>query len=158
MHATVAFLPASDRRGAAALGVRRVRREFDVTAPHLPHGTPLPAVPRGVIPLGIDLGVAGGHQLVLLSLERWDGWADLRFARIDVGSEGRLARRVPPAEAWAVLADGVELEIFDAVGRGDRSFSNGEVRLVPAPGEHARLQVAVQVAPGTEPLSTQVQL
>ncbi len=124
-----------------------------MTAPHLPHGVPLPAVPRGVVPLGIDLGVAAGHRLVLLSLERWDGWADLRFARIDVGAEGRLARRVPPAEAWAVLADDRELEIFDAVGRGDRSFSNGEVRLVPAPPEGARLRVAVQVAPGTEPLT-----
>lgn len=129
-----------------------------MTTPHLPHGVPLPAVPRGVVPLGIDLGVAGGHRLVLLSLERWDGWADLRFARIDVGAEGRLARRVPPSEAWAVLADGVELEIFDAVGRGDRSFSNGEVRLVPPPQDGARLQVAVQVAPGTQPLSTEFHL
>jgi hypothetical protein len=129
-----------------------------MTAPHLPHGAPLPAVPRGVVPLEVDLGVAGGHRLVLLSLERWDGWADLRFARIDVGAEGRLARRFPPAEAWAVLADGQELEIFDAVGRGDRRFSNGEVRLVPCPAEGARLQVAVQVAPGTEPLSADVPL
>jgi len=84
---------------------------------------------------------------------RWDGWADLRFVRIDVGADGRLSRRVPPAEAWAVLADDRELEIFDAVGRGDRSFSNGEVRLVPAPPEGVRLRVAVQVAPGTEPLT-----
>lgn len=129
-----------------------------MTAPHLPHGTPLPPVPRGVIPLGVDLGTAGGHRLVLISLERWDSWADLRFARIDVGAKARLARRVPPTEAWAVLADGQELEIFDAVGRGDRAFSNGEVRLVPPPAEGARLQIAVQVAPGTEPLSADLRL
>jgi hypothetical protein len=129
-----------------------------VPAPHLPPGVALPPSPRGVVPLGADLGVAAGHRLVLLSLERWDGWADLRFARIDEGATRPLPRRVPPEEAWAILADGVPLEVFDAVGRGDRAFSNGEVRLVPAPPEGARLQVAVQVTPGTEPLSADLRL
>ncbi len=123
-----------------------------MTAPHLPPGTPLPATPHGVVSLDHDLGVAAGHRLVLLSLERWEGWADLRFARIDVGATERLARRVPPAQAWAVRADGQDLEVFDAIGRGDRHFSNGEVRLVPCPQEGATLQVAVQVVPGTDPL------
>jgi hypothetical protein len=123
-----------------------------MTASHLPGDAPLPAVPRGVLPLGVDLGAVAGQRLVLLSLERWDGWADLRFARIDVGATARLTRRVPPAEAWAVTADGRPLEVFDAVGRGDRRFSNGEVRLVPAPQEGATLDVSVRVVPGAEPL------
>jgi hypothetical protein len=129
-----------------------------MTAPHLPQDVPLPPVPRGVVPLGVDLGTAAGHRLVLLSLERWDGWADLRFARIDVGATGRLARRVPPAAAWAARSDGRPLAVFDAVGRGDRIFSNGEVRLVPAPPVGATLEVAVQVAPGTAPLSGRVRV
>jgi hypothetical protein len=123
-----------------------------MTASHLPlDATRLP-VPRGVVPLGIDLGAVGGQRLVLLSLERWDGWADLRFARIDVGATARLTRRVPPAEAWAVAADGEPLTVFDAVGRGDRRFSNGEVRLVPPPPPGATLEVTVRVVPGSEPL------
>lgn len=129
-----------------------------MSAPHLPHDVPLPPVPRGVVPLGLDLGTAAGHRLVLLSLERWEGWADLRFARIDVGSTQRLSRRVPPVEAWAARSDGQDLTVFDAVGRGDRAFSNGEVRLVPAPTEGAVLQVAVQVAPGTDPLTGMIEL
>jgi hypothetical protein len=129
-----------------------------VTASHLPLGAPLPPVPRGVVPLGVDLGAVAGHRLVLLSLEVWDGWADLRFARIDVGATGRLARRVPPAEAWSVSADERPLEVFDAVGRGDRRFSNGEVRLVPPPPAGATLTVAVRVVPGTEPLRGRVPL
>jgi hypothetical protein len=129
-----------------------------MSAPHLPHDAPSPPVPRGVVPLDIDLGAIAGQRVVLLSLERWDGWADLRFARIDIGATTRLARRVPPAEAWTVAADGRRLEVFDAVGRGDRWFSNGEVRLVPAPPAGATLAVSVLVVPGSEPLRARVVL
>jgi hypothetical protein len=129
-----------------------------MTASHLPRDAPLPPVLRGVLPLGVDLGVVAGQRLVLLSLERWDGWADLRFARIDVGATARLTRRVPPADAWSVTADGRPLEVFDAVGRGDRGFSNGEVRLVPAPQGGATLAVSVRVAPGAEPLHGRMRL
>ncbi|MCC5949581.1 MAG: hypothetical protein JJT89_14115 [Nitriliruptoraceae bacterium] len=111
-----------------------------------------------MVPLDLELGVAAGHRLTLLSLECWDGWADLRFARVDVGATSRLTRRVPPAEAWRVRADGHDLDVFDAVGRGDRAFSNGEVRLVPSPAPGARLEVAVRVTPDSEPLVGRVTL
>ncbi len=129
-----------------------------MSAPHLPEQAPFPPIPRGVLPLGVDLGVAQGHRLLLLSLERWDGWADLRFARFDTGSGQRLARRVPPAEQWRVHADGVAIEVVDAVGRGDRWFSNGEVRLVPAPVPGSNLEVEVVLAPGAPALSGVVAL
>jgi len=129
-----------------------------VSTPHLPPSSALPPKPRGVIPLGWDLGVAGGHRLLLLALERWDGWADLRFARLDLGSGRRLTRRVPPADAWTVHADDLEVQVFDAVGRGDRWFSNGEVRLVPPPPPRARLRVAVRLASDLPPLSVEVPL
>jgi len=129
-----------------------------MTAPHLPFDAPLPPVPRGVEPLGIDLGSSDGQRVLLLSLERWDGWADLRFARVDVGSTRRLTRRVPPAEAWSATADGIPLEVFDAVGRGDRLFSNGEVRLVPAPAPGSTLRIQVTVVPDSPPLTGEVTL
>jgi hypothetical protein len=129
-----------------------------MTASHLPLDAPLPPVPRGVVPLDLDLGAVAGQQLVLLSLEVWSGWSDLRFARIDVGATARLTRRVPPAEAWAVAADGRPVEVVDAVGRGDRRFSNGEVRLVPPPEPGATLEVTVRVVPGSEPLRGRVRL
>jgi hypothetical protein len=129
-----------------------------MTAPHLPPDVPLPPAPLGVLPLGIDLGEAAGHRMILLSLEVWSGWCDLRFARIDQGSDRPLPRRVPPTEAWLVVADGEPVEVLDAVGRGDRSFSNGEVRLRPVPASTERLQIAVQVVPNTEPLSTTIEL
>ncbi len=127
-----------------------------MTAPHLPSDLAWPPQLSGVVPLGVDLGTAGGHRLVLIGLERWDGWADLRFARIDVGADRPLKRRVPPAEAWAIAADGRPVEVLEAVGRGDRAFSNGEVRLRPAPQPGAVLTVEVEVWPDAEPLSVTV--
>jgi len=123
-----------------------------VSAPHLPYDAPFPPVPGGVVAIGVELGTAAGHRLTLLSLERWQGWADLRFARVDIAGQQRLARRVPPKEAWTVRVDGEEIEVFDAVGRGDRWFSNGEVRIVPTPAVGARIDVEVELATDTEPL------
>ena len=127
-----------------------------MTSPHLPANVPMPPSPRTVVPLGIDMGAVAGQQLVLLSIELWRGWADLRFARIDVGATQRLTRRVPQADAWTVTKDGQPLEVFDAVGRGDRTFSNGEVRLVPEPAAGDTLRVEVTVVPGEPPLTVDV--
>lgn len=118
----------------------------------------MPPTPGRVVPLDLDLGTTEGQRLVLLSLEPWNGWADLRFARIDVGASQRLTRRVPTAESWSVTADGRSLQIFDAVGRGDRRFSNGEVRLVPPPPPGSTLGISVVVVPGTPPLTGEIRL
>jgi hypothetical protein len=129
-----------------------------MSAPHLPDQAAMPAVPRGVVPLDVDLGIAAGHRLLLLSLERWEGWADLRFARVDTGTGQRLARRVPPADHWRVRVDGSPIEVVDAVGRGDRTFSNGEVRLVPSPPAGCTLTVEVLLTAGVPPLTGTVVL
>lgn len=123
-----------------------------MTSPHLPNDLPRPLTSAGVVPLDVDLGRCAGHRLLLLSLELWDGWADLRFARTDEGAQRPLPRRVPAAGAWSVTADGAPLEVLDAVGRGDREFSNGEVRLRPAPPPGAHLRVEVELLPGTPAL------
>lgn len=123
-----------------------------MSTPHLPNDLPRPPRAVSVVPLDVDLGQRGGHRLLLRSLEVWDGWADLRFARTDEGAPRPLPRRVPPAGAWSVTADGAPLEVLDAVGRGDREFSNGEVRLRPSPAPGARLHVEVELLPGAPPL------
>lgn len=124
-----------------------------MTSPHLPSDLPRPPRAVAVVPLDVDLGHCAGHRLLLRSLEVWDGWADLRFARTDEGAVRPLPRRVPPAGAWSVTADGTTLEVLDAVGRGDREFSNGEVRLRPAPVPGARVRVEVELLPGSPPLA-----
>jgi hypothetical protein len=113
--------------------------------------TPAPPRPVRVDPLLADLGTIGGQRLVLLSLEVYAGFADLRFARVDVGATSPLPRRVPATAAWEVTgSDGVVYAVVDCVGRGDRHFSNGEARLVPAPEPGSTLDIRVGLV-GSEP-------
>lgn len=103
--------------------------------------------PRRVVPLMTELGMVAGHRFVLLSIEDWAGWFDLRFARIDTAGNQTLPRRIPPAHAWVIddLTDRV-YTVDDAVGRGDRHLSIGEVRVVPGlPDGATSLQVEARV-------------
>ena len=118
--------------------------------PHLPPGVTAPERPRAVLPLLVDVGEAAGHRLVLLSIEDWGPWADLRFGRIATAGAAPLARRIPLATDWDVHVDGESAEVLDVAGRGDRSFSNGEVRIRPAPGPGATLRIRARLAPGAE--------
>ncbi len=127
-----------------------------MTGSHLPDEVPFPPVPLRVDPIGVDVGESLGHRLRLLSLERFEGWADLRFVRFDAGGGQRLSRRVPPPESWNVRCDRAEVRVHDAVGRGDRWFSNGEVRLVPAPPAGSTLTVEVVLADGAPALVAEV--
>lgn len=115
--------------------------------PHLPPDTSVPDAPVTVRPLLVDAGRAAGHHLVLLSIEDWGAWADLRFARIAGPGAPPLTRRIPAAQDWQVWVDGIAAEIIDVAGRGERSFSNGEVRVRPAPSAGARLRVRAALTP-----------
>jgi hypothetical protein len=103
-----------------------------------------------VRPLLVTAGTVAGHRVVLLALEDWGAWADLRFARIATAGAPPLARRIPLAADWHVEADGRALEVVDVAGRGDRGFSNGEVRLRPAPPSGSELTVRARFAPDLE--------
>lgn len=114
--------------------------------------------PVRIDPLLVELATALGHRLVALSLEVYDTVADLRFARIDVEGCHALARRVPARDAWQLRVDGRPVEVVDAVGRGDRSFSNGEVRFTPPPPPGASLDVTVRLGRDTDPATTTIVL
>jgi hypothetical protein len=116
--------------------------------PHLPDDLSAPSAPVTVHALLVDAGEAAGHRLHLLSIEDWGAWADLRFARIATPGAPPLARRIPMATDWHVAIDGVRAEIIDVAGRGDRAFSNGEVRLRPAPPAGSTLHMRTELAPG----------
>ena len=120
---------------------------------------PTPPTPVRVHPLLVDVGTVAGQRLVLLSLEVYDAFADLRFARMDVGAPRPLPRRVPPVDAWSITdATGAAYTVVDAVGRGDRAFSNGEARLVPPPPVGAILEISVTLVPDEPPLTASAQL
>jgi len=116
--------------------------------PHLPSDVTVPERPVTVRPLLCDVGEAAGHRLVLLAVEDWGPWADLRFGRIALPGAAPLARRIPLATDWEVRVDGTPVEVLDVAGRGDRAFSNGEVRVRPSPPPGATLTVRATLAPG----------
>ncbi len=115
-------------------------------------------LPRRVLELLVDMGSAAGHRLVLLSLEVYPDWADLRFARIETPGAAPLPRRIPRPQDWQILLDGEVATIDDAVGRGDRAFSNGEVRLRPAPRPGTHVDVTVTLSPGSPALRVAIDL
>jgi hypothetical protein len=125
--------------------------------PHLPPGVTVPVRPAVVRPLVVEIGVSAGHRLLLLSIEDWGSWADLRFGRVATPGAAPLARRIPLATDWQVWIDGRPAEVFDVAGRGDRSFSNGEVRVLPAPPAGSILRIETQLTPGTT-VATEVQV
>lgn len=113
--------------------------------------------PARVVPLLVDAGAVAGHRLVLLSLEIYAGWMDLRFARIDEAQQRPLPRRVPPPSAWVVEGRAGRYTVDDAVGRGDRGFSNGEVRITPpVPAAGDELSVRAALLDGEPPLTATV--
>ncbi len=122
--------------------------------PHLPEGVVPPERPVAVHPLVLDAGLVAGHRITLLAVEDWGAWADLRFARVAGPGAPPLPRRIPLATDWTVTADGAPLEVVDVAGRGDRAFSNGEVRLRPAPARGAEVRVTARFAPGAEATAT----
>lgn len=111
--------------------------------------------PQRVVPLVAEIATVAGHRIMALSVEVWDSWCVLRFARIDVGAERPLPRRVPPADAWSVSDDtGVDYHVVDAVGRGDRALSVGDVHLEPALSPDARTLTISVTALAGEPATT----
>jgi len=123
-------------------------REEQTMRPHLPHGSSVPEHPVAVRPLLIEVGEAAGHRLLLLSVEDWGAWADLRFGRVATAGAAPLARRIPLATDWRIWIDGMPAEVVDVAGRGDRGFSNGEIRIRPSPAPGSRLRVEATLAPG----------
>jgi hypothetical protein len=112
-----------------------------------------------IVPIGQEVEIAKGHRLVLLSLEIWSDWTDLRVGL--VGAEG-----LPPSlgsarhDAWT-LADnlGTSYECLGTRVEGDDRFQIHQTTFVPSPPpEAAALTLTLPAAEGRHEVQVAVEL
>jgi hypothetical protein len=112
-----------------------------------------------IVPIGQEVEIAKGHRLVLLSLEIWSDWTDLRVGL--VGAEG-----LPPSlgsarhDAWT-LADnlGTSYECLGTRVEGDDRFQVHQATFVPSPPpEAAALTLTLPAAEGRHEVQVAVEL
>ena len=87
-----------------------------------------------VVPIAREVQLAAGRRLVLLSLEVWSGWLDLRLAVLRPDpAEGR-PQRVAGYGDWALSDDlGTAYQRVGASSAGDGLFQFHQVSFVPSP-------------------------
>jgi Clp amino terminal domain, pathogenicity island component len=115
-----------------------------------------PAEPVRVVPLVLEAASGDGWRLVLLSLEVWSGWADLRCVVLPTGEDP-----LPQVAFRCQLADdrGTEYQQGEVAASGDPALHLYQLRFRPPPPEQAStLRVAVSVAGAEEPATVEVAL
>jgi hypothetical protein len=97
---------------------------------------PEPAELVRVVPLAREVHRSSGVRVVLISLEVWSGWLDLRYVLLPVDPSG------PPLLAdldWRVADDaGTTYELMGAASGGGRLLHIHQLGFRPAPPEAAR--------------------
>jgi hypothetical protein len=90
-----------------------------------------------VVPLAREVELADAVRLVLLSLEIWSGWVDLRLATIGSG-EGQVARPVASYGDWRLADDcGTDYRTVGASSSGDEKMQVSQVSFSPSPPAEA---------------------
>jgi Clp amino terminal domain, pathogenicity island component len=112
-----------------------------------------------IVPIGQEVEIAKGHRLVLLSLEIWSDWIDLRVGLV-------VAEGLPPSlgpardDAWS-LADnlGTGYECLGTRVEGDDRFQVHQATFVPSPPPEAvALTLTLPAAKGRHEVQVAVEL
>ena len=115
------------------------------------------AEPVRVVPLMLEAASGDGWRLVLLSLEVWSGWADLRCAVLPTGDDP-----LPQLGFRYRLADDhrTDYQPGEVAASGDPSLQLYQVRFRPPPPERtdSTLRVTVEVAGTDEPATVEFTL
>jgi hypothetical protein len=103
-----------------------------------------------VVPLAREVFRGSGLRVVLISLEIWSGWLDLRYALLPVDPQGpELALDFD----WRVSDDaGTMYELMGTATGGGRLLRIHQLSFRPAPPEAART-LTLQIGEGADPLA-----
>jgi hypothetical protein len=118
-----------------------------------PHGRPVPAPQlQRVVPIARDVEVGEGARLVLLSLEIWSDWLDLRLATVGPGAA--RPPNVPltpmvPYGAWTLSDDrGTAYQNIGASLSADNQMQVCQVSFSPSPPAEAKRLTMTLAADG----------
>jgi Clp amino terminal domain, pathogenicity island component len=105
-----------------------------------------------VVPLAREVFRGSGLRVVLLSLEIWSGWLDLRYALLPVDPQGPQGAQLEVAVDldWRVSDDtGTTYELMGMATGGGRLLRIHQLGFRPAPPEAART-LTLQISEGGE--------
>jgi ATP-dependent Clp protease ATP-binding subunit ClpC len=108
-----------------------------------------------VVPLAREVFRGSGLRVVLMSLEIWSGWLDLRYALLPVDPEGPQGTQLEVAADfdWRVSDDaGTTYELMGTATGGGRLLRIHQLGFRPAPPEVART-LTLQIGEGDDPLA-----
>jgi ATP-dependent Clp protease ATP-binding subunit ClpC len=108
-----------------------------------------------VVPLAREVFRGSGLRVVLMSLEIWSGWLDLRYALLPVDPEGPQGTQLEVAADfdWRVSDDaGTTYELMGTATGGGRLLRIHQLGFRPAPPEAART-LTPQIGEGDDPLA-----
>jgi hypothetical protein len=148
--------PAGERvPGAATMRVHRA-----VVAPPL-LGRMLSQPPElvRVVPIGRQVEIGEGLWLVLLSLEIWSGWLDLRLATV-CSAPGRSASQLLASYTDWQLSDDLDTDYrqVGASSSGDDQMHLGQVSFQPSPPREAKRLTLTVAGEAEEQLRVEVEL
>jgi hypothetical protein len=105
-----------------------------------------------VVPLAREVFRGAGVRVVLISLEIWSGWLDLRYALLPVDPQGLQGTQLEIAVDfdWRVSDDaGTAYELMGTATGGGRLLRVHQLGFRPAPPEAART-LTLQIGEGGE--------
>jgi hypothetical protein len=105
-----------------------------------------------VVPLGREVFRGSGLRVVLISLEIWSGWLDLRYALLPIDPKGPQGTQLEVAFDfdWKVSDDaGTAYELTGMATGGGRMLRIHQLGFRPAPPEAART-LTLQIGEGGE--------
>jgi len=110
-----------------------------------------------VIPLAREVHRGDGYRLVLISLELWSEWMDLRYALLS-----ETAPLLPEVDLdWRVAdSNGMEYEMAGATSSGGRLLNIRQLTFQPglADDAHSITLTAVQAREGAAPVAVEIEL
>jgi Clp amino terminal domain, pathogenicity island component len=119
-------------RGAVA-GAMRTHRPAVAPPLHLRSAVQPPELVR-VVPIGRQVEVGEGLRLVLLSLEIWSGWLDLRLAGVCSAAGDSASRLLASHTDWTLSDDlGTSYRQVGHSSSGNDLMSLGQISFQPSP-------------------------